>query len=76
MEKLGFIFQELDSALLSRKLKHGYTLLLLYVDDMVTTEDDFDGIQNLKHHLSQHFDLKEVSSLRLGLKVLSDSNEY
>ena len=41
---LGYIASHYDSALFLRRTDKGTILLLLYVDDMIITDDDFSGI--------------------------------
>ena len=57
---------------------HGITILLLYVDDMIITGDDIQGIQDLKHFLGRQFEMKDLGPLNyfLGLKVSSSIDGY
>lgn len=45
-------------------------LLLLYVNDMINTDDDFDNINDLKSFLNQNFEMKDLGYLSyfLGLE--------
>uniref|UniRef100_A0A2N9J4W0 Reverse transcriptase Ty1/copia-type domain-containing protein n=1 Tax=Fagus sylvatica TaxID=28930 RepID=A0A2N9J4W0_FAGSY len=74
----GFSASSYDSALFFRRSDHGITLLLLYVDDIIITGDDVQGIQDLKRFLGQHFEMKDLGPLSyfLGLEVSSSSDGY
>uniref|UniRef100_A0A2N9HM41 Reverse transcriptase Ty1/copia-type domain-containing protein n=1 Tax=Fagus sylvatica TaxID=28930 RepID=A0A2N9HM41_FAGSY len=74
----GFSASSYDSALFFGRSDHGITLFLLYVDDMIITGDDVQGIQDLKRFLGQHFEMKDLGPLSyfLGLEVSSSSDGY
>jgi hypothetical protein len=73
-----FLASSYDSALFFRCSDHGITLFLLYVDDMIITGDDVQGIQDLKRFLGQHFEMKDLGPLSyfFGLEVSSSFNGY
>ena len=50
--------------------------LVVYVDDIVITSSDQDGIQKLKQHLFTHFQTKDLSKLKyfLGIEVTQSSS--
>ena len=45
--------------------------LIIYVDDIVITGNDYDGIQRLKQHLFSHFQIKILGKLKyfLGIEI-------
>jgi hypothetical protein len=70
---MGFFISSYDSALFLHRTGKGTILLLLYVDDMIITDDDLSGIQELKDFLSQNFEMKDLGHLSyfLGLEITS-----
>ncbi|XP_057720187.1 uncharacterized mitochondrial protein AtMg00810-like [Arachis stenosperma] len=74
---LGFTSSPHENALFIRKSKRRVVLLLLYVDDMIITGDDVDGISDLKASLHRTFEMKDLGSLSyfLGLEVISTDDD-
>ena len=60
-----------DHLVFVRQCEKGTIILAAYVDDIVITWSDNDGIQLLKSHLSKHFHMKDLGLLRyfLGIEV-------
>ena len=74
----GFSGSSFDTTLFMRRSGHGITILLLYVNDMIITSDDMQGIQDLKHFLGHQFEMKDLGPLNyfLGLEVSSSADGY
>jgi hypothetical protein len=53
-------------------LREGGTIaLIIYVDDMVVTRNDEEGISELQRYLASEFEMKDLGGLKyfLGIKV-------
>ena len=74
----GFLGGSFHITLFLGRSDHGITILLLYVNDMIITGDDMQGIQDLKHFLSCQFEMKDLGPLNYfpGLEVSSSVNGY
>ena len=74
----GFTLSPHYTALFFRRSSASITLILLYIDDMIITGDDFASIRSLQQFLSQHFEMKDLGTLSyfLGLEVISSSDGY
>nr|KYP52585.1 hypothetical protein KK1_025539 [Cajanus cajan] len=59
------------SVFFRRSSTHKFIYLVVYVDDIVITGDDQEGIKALKQHLFNHFQTKDLGPLRyfLGIEV-------
>ena len=56
----------------------GIVLLILFIDEMVTTKSDPVSIASLKRHLRFEFEMKDLGFLRyfLGIEVAYSSHGY
>ena len=65
MKALGYKQSQGDRILFFKHfVSRGVTTLLVYVDDIVVTGDDLQGMQTLKMCLLQEFKIKELGKLK------------
>ena len=72
IQQFGIVHSEADHSLFYKhSFSNLYIYLVVYVDDIVITGNDHDGIKGLKQHLFQHFQTKDLGWLRyfLGVEV-------
>ena len=69
ISRLGYMASHYDSVLFLRRTDKGTILLLLYVDEMMITGDNLNGIQELKDFLSQQFEIKDLGHLSYFLGI-------
>lgn len=67
-----------NSALFICKFNTGTTLPLLYIDDMIITENNIVGIHDLKYFLSHQFEMRDLGPLIyfLDLEISTRLNGY
>ena len=72
MFKHGFKQSHSDHTIFLKTRNRKMTCLIIYVDDMIITEDDAEEIQNLKENLFKEFEMKDMGALKyfLGIEVL------
>jgi len=72
MQRFGYKQSQADHTLFIKHSSQGkVTALIVYVDDIVLTGNDDGEMQNLKHHLANEFEIKDLGTLKyfLGIEV-------
>jgi hypothetical protein len=75
MEK-GFTKSEADHTLFTKKNQGGIVVVLIYVDDIIITGSDAEGISETKGILKTSFDIKDLGELKyfLGIEMTRETN--
>jgi hypothetical protein len=73
---LGYSHSNADYSLFTKTCNNKFTAILIYVDDIVLTGNDFSEIQLVKSFLNDKFKIKDLGQLRyfLGLEVARSSS--
>jgi len=76
VQQFGMTRSEGDHSFFYRHSSIGCICLVVYVDDIVLTSSDHHGISQVKQHLFQHFQTKDLGKLRyfLGIEVAQSNN--
>ena len=71
VQQFGMTRIEADHSVFYRHSSAGCIYLVVYLDDIVLTGSDHHGISQVKQHLYQHFQTKDLGKLRyfLGIEV-------
>nr|MCH9869351.1 hypothetical protein [Serratia marcescens] len=74
---VGFTRSTADHSIFTKTCTEGIVILLVYVDDIIVTGNDSQGIAAIKHHLSRAFQTKDLGPLRyfLGIEVARKQND-
>lgn len=78
LQKAGYSQSHNDYSLFISKTSQGTIFALIYVDDILITGDNQQGIQHLKNILQQSFQMKDLglASYFLGLEISRHSDGY
>ena len=78
MLDFGFRFCLTDTALFVKNSDAGIIILLLYVDDMIITGSDKQGVYDIKKFLKTHFEMSDLGFLKyfLGIEVAYSPRGY
>ncbi|GJT98602.1 retrovirus-related pol polyprotein from transposon TNT 1-94 [Tanacetum coccineum] len=73
----GYQQSKADYSLFTKKNAEGFTVVLVYVDDLMITGNDAEQIANLKRQLSSQFHMKDLGALHyfLGLEVTNGDSD-
>ncbi|KAL2246099.1 UNVERIFIED_CONTAM: Retrovirus-related Pol polyprotein from transposon RE1 [Sesamum indicum] len=75
MKAYGFRQSKYDYCLFKKPLKHGYIVLLVYVDDILLTAPTDTDLMNVKKYLDDMFTIKDLGTAKyfLGIEFTNSS---
>ena len=78
LEEKGFKRSEADHTLFTHQSPRGIVVVLVYVDDLIISGNDKEGILETKTYLKTVFDIKDLGELKyfLGIEVCRSSKAY
>ncbi|KAD1365130.1 hypothetical protein E3N88_42941 [Mikania micrantha] len=77
MDRNGFKRCEMDHCCYIKKFSKSYTILLLYVDDMLIAGSDMKEINKLKKQMSKEFEMKDLGTAKqiLGMCIFKNNED-
>ena len=71
VHNFGFQCSQLDPSLFTKEGPNGMVIMMVYVDDIILTRQDTQGILETKVYLQEQFVTKDLGPLRyfLGIEV-------
>lgn len=71
MKRFEYKQSQVDYTLFIKQTLNGITTIIVYVDNIMITEDNSKEVRKLKSHLSSEFEVKDLETLWyfLGIKV-------
>ncbi|CAN1766532.1 Retrovirus-related Pol polyprotein from transposon TNT 1-94 [Linum perenne] len=75
LQSLGFVQSKADYSLFTKQSNKLFLAVLVYVDDIIMTGNDIQGIKDLKTNLHDKFTIKDIGELKffLGLEIARSS---
>jgi Reverse transcriptase (RNA-dependent DNA polymerase) len=67
----GFIISKTDNSLFCKLDNYTFTTILVYIDDIIITENNLEEMRNVKEKLKERLDIKDLGILKyfLGIEI-------
>jgi hypothetical protein len=69
IHNISFLQSKADYSMLTHKCGQSFTVILLYIDDMILIGNDDAAIRDLKHFLGNYFKIKDLGALKYFVRV-------